>query len=88
MVANRSGDETRKNYLKSLREFKVSIIIGGLFIIMSSVISYFMGYSRNPEEIKLILGFPDWIMLGVLLPWVLIVLFTVFYSMALMKGDE
>lgn len=88
MVTNRSGDETRKNYLKSLREFKVSIIIGGLFIIMSSVISYFMGYSRNPEEIKLILGFPDWIMLGVLLPWILIVLFTVFYSMALMKGDE
>lgn len=88
MMGNHSENEVRKNYLKSLKEFKVSIIVGGLFILVSCVISYLMGYSRSPEDIKLILGFPDWIFFGVLLPWILIVLFTIFYSLTLMKGDE
>lgn len=87
-MENRSEKNTHKKFLESFKEFKTSTIVGGLFILVSCLVSYFMGYARNPENIKFILGFPDWVFFGVLLPWTFIVLFTVFYSIKLMKGDD
>lgn len=83
-----NNEKTRQQYLLCLKELKVGVIATALFISISSIISYLMGYSRDASEVGLVLGFPDWIFWGVLLPWVAIVGFTVFYGMFGMKGDE
>ncbi len=81
-------NETRKEYLQSLKELKVGVGSSALFIFTSCLISYFVGYRKPAEEIKFILGIPDWVFWGVLIPWIAIVLFTVWYGLFKMKGDE
>lgn len=84
MVKN---NKTRQYYLLCLKEFKVGVIITALYIALSSAISYVLGYNRDPNSIKLILGFPDWVFWGVLIPWVAIVGFTLIYGLYIMEGD-
>lgn len=84
MVKN---NKTRQHFLLCLKEFKVGVFVTALYIALSSAISYALGYNRDPNTIKLILGFPDWIFWGVLIPWVVIVTFTVIYGLIIMEGD-
>lgn len=81
-------DKNGQSYRLSLKEFRIATSVAALFIVSACVITYFMGYNRNPEDIALIFGFPDWIFFGVLIPWVTIVAFTVIYSLFFMKGDD
>ena len=46
----------------------------------STIVSYFLGYKRSVSEMKFILGFPDWVFYGVLIPWIAIVLYTIFFA--------
>ena len=49
------------------------------------------GYRLKPEELKFVLGFPDWIFWGVVLPWALCVLisggFAFFFMQDVDLGD-
>lgn len=85
---DQKDDGVRKEYLLSLRELKVGVIATVTFIAISCVVSYLMGYLRSPDEIGYVIGFPDWIFWGVLVPWILIVAFTVYYGLVKMKGEE
>lgn len=70
----------KEEYLKSKREFKKGVIVTAIFILFSTIVSYFLGYKRSVSEIKFILGFPDWVFYGVLIPWIAIVLYTIFFA--------
>lgn len=70
----------KEEYLKSKKEFKKGVIVIAIFILFSTIVSYFLGYKRSFVEIKYILGFPDWVFYGVLLPWIAIVLYTIFFA--------
>lgn len=70
----------KEEYLKSKKEFKKGVIVTAIFILFSTIVSYFLGYKRSFAEIKYILGFPDWVFYGVLLPWIAIVLYTIFFA--------
>ncbi len=83
-----STKERREQYLLCLKEFKIGVIVTALFISISCLISYKLGYGRDPNTVKLILGFPDWVFWGVLIPWTSIVVFTAIYGLVIMKGDE
>lgn len=81
-------EKRRSNYLLCLKEFKIGAVVTALFIFISSLISYMMGYNRDPQTVKLIMGFPDWVFWGIIVPWVGIVTFTFVYGMFIMEGDE
>lgn len=70
----------KDEYLKTKREFKKGVIVTGTFILFSTIVSYFLGYKRSVSEMKFILGFPDWVFYGVLIPWIAIVLYTIFFA--------
>jgi len=70
----------KEEYLKSKREFKKGVIVTAIFILFSTIVSYFLGYKRSVSEIKFIFGFPDWVFYGVLIPWISIVLYTIFFA--------
>ncbi|SKC84428.1 DUF997 family protein [Maledivibacter halophilus] len=78
----------RNSYLLCLKEFKIGAVVTAVFIAISCLTSYFMGYGRDPKTLKLVFGFPDWVFWGVLIPWFSIVLFTTIYGLFIMKGDE
>lgn len=70
----------KEEYLKSKREFRKGVIVTAIFILFSTIVSYFLGYKRSVSEIKFIFGFPDWVFYGVLIPWIAIVLYTIFFA--------
>lgn len=85
---SKSTAERKKEYDLCLKEFKVGFFATAIFIFLSSLISYFLGYKGDITQVKLIGGYPHWIFWGVLIPWVGIVIFTIVYGLFIMKGDD
>ena len=46
------------------------------------------GYDVPPEQISFILGMPDWIFWGVLMPWIAATLFSVWFGLVYMTEDD
>ncbi len=83
-----SMEKNKERYNLALKEFKISALAGALFIFISCLVSYIMAYGRDPHTVKLVMGFPDWIFWGVLIPWLGIVIFTVVYGLFFMEGER
>lgn len=54
---------------------------------------YRFGYNRAAEELTFVLGFPDWIFWGIVVPWVVCFLFSLWFASFFMTdvplgGDE
>lgn len=63
-------------------------IIGawGVFAVWVLTASYWLP-TTTPESPRLVLGMPMWIVLGVLLPWCVATIFTIWFSLAMMTDD-
>jgi hypothetical protein len=49
-----------------------ALVIGGLFLVAMTytvTVCAVMGYDRDPATLKFVLGFPDWIFWGIVVPW-------------------
>ena len=53
----------------SRREAAVVLSLWFAAMMYTVVYSYLHGYGRDPESLTFILGFPDWVVWGILLPW-------------------
>ena len=42
----------------------------------------------GPEEVSTVLGFPDWVFRGVVLPWMIANIFTFWFCLRFLKNDE
>lgn len=49
---------------------------------------YLLGYRRDPADVRLILGMPDWVVWSVVLPWGLCLLFSVWFCFFFMADDD
>ncbi|MCA9024460.1 MAG: DUF997 family protein [Planctomycetaceae bacterium] len=51
---------------------------------------YFFGYHpvENPEQLKTIIGIPDWVFWGVFVPWLVCCLFSFVFSFWLIQDDD
>jgi hypothetical protein len=49
---------------------------------------YLFGYNRDPATVKFILGFPDWVMFGVVAPWAACVLASLWFGRVFMRDAE
>jgi uncharacterized membrane protein YidH (DUF202 family) len=46
------------------------------------------GYNVPPEQIRITLGMPNWVFWGILVPWVLVILFTIWFGLFYIADDE
>ena len=46
------------------------------------------GYNLSPEEVSTVLGFPDLVFRGVVLPWMIANIFTFWFCLRFLKNDE
>ena len=46
------------------------------------------GYGRDAADIRLVLGMPDWVFWGVLVPWVVCLVFSVWFCFRFMADDD
>ncbi len=52
--------------------FLEAMLVSGIWLsamIWSISVCYLMGYNRPPGELTLVLGFPDWVFWGIVVPW-------------------
>src|SRR5207249_822725 len=53
------------------REGLVILVVWAIALLWSVGSAYVLGYGRDAQDIRLILGMPDWVFWSVVLPWVL-----------------
>jgi hypothetical protein len=70
------------------REGILVMIVWAAALVWSVSAGYVLGYRRSADEMQLILGMPDWIFWAVVLPWGLILLFSVWFCFVFMADDD
>ena len=85
----RPSDGSRADpvFLHSLREAWVVLVVWVACLLWTVGYSCFVGY-RDPEDVSILLGMPDWIVIGVALPWGLSTLFTLVFSLWFIADDK
>lgn len=46
------------------------------------------GYGRDPKSLTFVLGFPDWVFWGVLVPWAVCIALSFWFALAFMKDGD
>ena len=53
--------------------FREALLVSGIWLaamVWSISVCHLMGYNRSAGELKLVLGFPDWVFWGIVVPWI------------------
>ena len=82
----------RNNYepifLNARREALVTIAVWIIGLAWTVGCCSLTGYDVPADEMKVTFGMPNWIFWGVLVPWVLIILFTIWFGLLYIAEDE
>jgi hypothetical protein len=70
------------------REGRLILLVWAAALVWSVSAGYLGGYGREPADIALVLGMPDWVFWSVVLPWGLCLLFSVWFCFAYMADDD
>ncbi|HYT93790.1 MAG TPA: DUF997 family protein [Gemmataceae bacterium] len=84
-------DAPRRLFRHAKREALVVVIVWALALVWSLGYCYLRGYRPADDpgnDLTLILGFPDWIFYGIMLPWVACSLFTIWFGLYGMSDDD
>ena len=68
-----------------------ALVIGVLFVVAMTytvTVCAVMGYNRDPATLKFVLGFPDWIFWGIVLPWAVCVVASLILGSIFMKDED
>jgi hypothetical protein len=49
---------------------------------------YSYGYNRAPESLTFVLGFPDWVFWGIVVPWSVCVLFSFYFGATFVRDED
>lgn len=49
---------------------------------------YAFGYTRSAESLTFVLGFPDWVFWGILIPWGICLLFSSIFALGFMRDEN
>ncbi len=74
--------------LNARREGLLIMLVFAAAVIWTVTSGYFLGYRRNPADMAIILGMPDWIFWSVVLPWGLCTLFSTWFCFGFMADDD
>jgi hypothetical protein len=90
-------------YQNACREAKLLLTVWAVALVWTVGYCYLHGYrhapdsralqsgwaeARTEENLQTVLGFPDWVFFGIMIPWLICTLFTVIFSMFLMRDDD
>jgi hypothetical protein len=70
------------------REGLLILAVWAACLIWSTVIAAAFGYGRDPDDIGLILGMPDWVFWAVAFPWALCLALSAWFCFGYMADDD
>jgi hypothetical protein len=70
------------------REGLLLLAVWAAALVWCTTVCYLLGYRRPAQAMTLVLGMPDWVFWGVVLPWGLCLLFSGWFCFAYMADDD
>ncbi len=70
------------------RESLLIMAVWAAALAWTMAVSLALGYGRDPGAVTLVLGMPDWVFWGVALPWLVALLFSVWFCFFFMADDD
>jgi hypothetical protein len=87
-VSSKPKAKEQKLLRNARREGLLIMAVWAACLLWNTAVGYWLGYRRDPGEISLILGIPDWICWSVILPWLLCLAFSVWFCFVYMADDD
>jgi hypothetical protein len=80
---------TEDPVLRSARKEAVVVFLIWLAALLYTIpYCYLNGYNRPVESLKFVLGFPDWVFWGILTPWTVCVLLSLYFGHHFMRDED
>jgi hypothetical protein len=75
-------------YTSSRREAVVVFVV--LFAAMAYTVTYcwLNGYDRDVDDLTFVLGFPDWVFWGIVVPWAVCIAFSLYFGAVYMRDEQ
>lgn len=64
----------------SRREAMITLVVWAVATLYSVGYCYTFGHGRSAESLTFIWGFPDWVFVGILVPWTACTVFSIWFS--------
>ncbi|HEY3963550.1 MAG TPA: DUF997 family protein [Planctomycetaceae bacterium] len=75
--------------LRSARREAVVVFVTWLAAMSYTVTyCYLNGYHRPAESLKFVFGFPDWVFWGILVPWTVCAVFSLFFGATFVRDED
>jgi Protein of unknown function (DUF997) len=87
-ITEPNGGREQQLLRHSRREALLIVVVWALCLAWSTAVAYFWGYDRPLESIRLILGMPDWVFWGIVVPWAGCLLFSGWFCFYFMADDD
>src|SRR5262245_51196876 len=88
----RDPEADRRLLRNARREAWIVVVVWALALVWTVGYCYIHGYEHDPQAPApppaQILGFPDWVTCGIMIPWLLCTLFTVGFGLFGMSDDD
>jgi hypothetical protein len=75
-------------FLSARREAIVAVAIWAVATAYSVGYCSLYGYGRSPESLTFVLWFPDWIFWGIVTPWLVCVVASMWFAFVLMRDED
>jgi hypothetical protein len=75
--------------LRSARREAIVVLCAWLAAMAYTVTyCYLHGYNRKIESLTFVLGFPDWVFWGIVVPWSLCIVFSFYFGATFMRDED
>lgn len=64
------------------------MVVWSIALAWSVLGCYLQGYNRDPADLVLIAGIPDWVFWNIIVPWMLCLGFSVWFCFCFMADDD
>ena len=85
---DKKNEQKKGHVALCCKEFKFCAIATMAYILISCLLCGILGYGQDGTQVSFIMGIPTWAVIGVFIPWILMVILTAVYGFVIMEGDE
>ena len=73
---------------QTLKEVKYLLLAWLFFASWVLIYCGFEAYGQDHEDVKITFGMPSWVFWGIAVPWICSIIYTIYFSLSVMKDNE
>ena len=73
---------------QTLKEVKYLLLAWLFFASWVLIYCGFEAYGQDHEDVKITFGMPSWVFWGIAVPWICSIIYTIYFSLFVMKDNE